>query len=67
MATNEQIAKAFVLEYLKREPEFMDVVEFVDENNPDWYEDETDLYNEIHDLVVAELDTIAQRFADSED
>lgn len=63
MATNKEIANSFITEYLGRAPEFIDVVEYIDEYEDIEYEDQ---YEEIHNLVVAELDTIAQRFADGE-
>lgn len=56
----EEVASEFVEEYLQREVEFMDVVEFLDENNHD-VDPEM-----VHGLITVELDTILQRWLDSD-
>lgn len=56
----EVIAEEFVLEYLQREPEIEDVVEFTDEEFPDY----PGAYSEVFQNVVALLGDEAQRFAD---
>jgi len=63
----ELAAKGFVQEYLEREPEFIDVVEYLDE----WIDDaDIDLedydYTEVFNSVKGLLDTLAQRFADAD-
>lgn len=59
----DEVARDFVLEYLAREPEFIDVAEFVAEVLDEHTDDDiTAVYNS----VQAYLDTVHQRFADSE-
>lgn len=55
-----KIAEAFVLEYLQREPDIEDVVEFADEEFPDY----PGAYGEIFQHVLGLLGDEAQRFAD---
>lgn len=54
----EDAAGRFISEYLSREPEYIDVVEFLDENELDLDEEE------VFKWVVGELDTILQRWED---
>lgn len=54
----EEVASEFVEEYLQREVEFMDVLEFLYENDHD-----ADPAS-VHALITAELDTILQRWLD---
>jgi hypothetical protein len=60
----DELARDFVLEYLDREPEWVDVGEFIDDRLDEY---DSDVVIEVHNSVIAYLDTIAQRFADSED
>lgn len=61
----ETLAEDFVLEYLERTPEYLDVVEYVSDNAPGDVEDITDDdLAAIYKDVIAHLDTIAQRFVD---
>lgn len=60
MATNKQIALAFLGEYIDRDPEFLDVVEFADEQYPS-DEDEDVLYGEVYDMVLDYLTMVRDR------
>lgn len=60
MATNKQIALAFVEEYIDRDPDFLDVVEFTDEQWPS-DEDEDVLYGQVYDEVIYYLGMIRDR------
>lgn len=58
----ETLAADFVTEYLERSPEYIDVVEFVGDNTHKNTTD--DDLKDVHSLVEAHLDAIAQRFTD---
>jgi len=59
----DEVARDFVLEYLQREPEFIDVAEFVFDRLHEYNDDDAaDVYNS----VIAILDTAYQRYVDSE-
>jgi hypothetical protein len=69
MATKEEIqelAKDFVLEYLERDPEYMDVVEYVSENIDDEDDIDDDLLKEVFTTVVGELDAVSELYSPSE-
>lgn len=66
MATNKEIAREFVAEYLSQRPEFIDMVEYADHEYPYDEEGEEVSYGEIWDEVHALMDTVEQRYADLE-
>lgn len=62
----EALIHGFVEEYLERTPEYMDVVEFVEENIGEEDEVTDDLLLEVYNGVSAQLDVIAQRYGDED-
>jgi hypothetical protein len=63
----ETLAEDFVIEYLERSPEYIDVVEYVSDNAPGDTPDEEindTVLAVIYNAVLAHIDTTAQRFAD---
>lgn len=58
----EELATGFVLEYLDRTPEYIDVVEWVDENDDEEPNDE--ILAKTYQEVMNILDTISQRYLD---
>lgn len=66
MATNKEIAREFVAEYLANRPDFAEMVEYVDMEYP--YAEEEDIsYGEIWTEVIGRLDTVEQRYADEDE
>lgn len=60
----EELVQGFVDEYLERTPDYGDVVEFVQENIADEDAIDDELLAKVFKGVVADLDTIAQRYGD---
>lgn len=63
----ETLAEDFVTEYLERTPEYLDVVEFIDENAEGDIETDDITGEDVDDIFkrsVALLNDHAQRFAD---
>lgn len=58
----EQLANDFVEEYLEADIEFTDVLEFIDDNYSQEYEEE--FGRKVHNRVKATIDTILQRWLD---
>lgn len=60
MATSKQIALAFVEDYIDRDPAFLDVVDFTEDQYPG---DESDnvLYGDVYDSVLDYLSLIRDR------
>lgn len=61
------VARDFVLEYLQRTPEFIDVVEFVDDAIVYEDDEQEGIYTTVFDAVVGYLDTVAQRLEGEDD
>ncbi len=57
----EELAEAFVLDYLDRDIDFGDVAEFVDDQMGEPYEDD-DLFEDVYDLATGLLSDHAQRY-----
>ena len=64
MSEIDTLAQDFVSEYLERSPEYLDVVEFVEENIEDEDAITDELLAEVFKKVNGNLDTIAQRWDD---
>lgn len=65
MSTAREIARRYLVEeYLTTEPDFLSMVEWLDEQ-PDIVQDDGDDVD-IHDEVLALLDVVAQRLDDEE-
>ncbi len=63
----DELARDFVNEYLDRTPEYGDVSEFMwDTMGFDGETLDSDDVSEVYGKVIVILDTIAQRYADSE-
>lgn len=62
----QEIAKRYLVEqYLLQEPDYMSMTEWLDEENDTIVFDGDD--SEIHDAVLALLDTVAQRLANEDE
>lgn len=61
----DRLAEGFVIEYLERDPEYLDVVEYVSENAEEPDEIDDTLLVHIFESVVGFLDVAAQRFEDA--
>lgn len=63
--TPQEVARKFLLENFDQDLfEFIEVVEWMDDNDFEVEDDEA--YEKAHDAVKAELDTMIQRYADEE-
>lgn len=60
MATNKEIALAFVDEYLSTDPEFLSVAEFMDDTYPSDYGEEV-LYSTVYDEVSTIMGMVRDR------
>lgn len=68
MSTTGEIARRYLVEeYLTNEPDFMSMIEWLDDH-PDIVHEDFDGADDvdIHDEVIALLDVVAQRLADEE-
>lgn len=67
MATNDEVAREFVSEYLNRRPEWLDLVEYLDYEYPGEIDEHDEGWvHKIWDEVMGELDVVEQRYV-SED